>query len=135
MVTMVTRISQIWYLARKTLGATDLKLGMHIQLYSGSNMGWVPPGLGPTWPHFFLSCVRLKMPKMVFQQEHLNLRNWTNEPIYIWNQYDLGGCFKCMYMTTPISVSMSGPKKGQKWYFDQTNPWSNRLKTWYAYTT
>ena len=28
-------------LAKKTLGATDLKLGMHIRLHSGSNMGWV----------------------------------------------------------------------------------------------
>ena len=34
MVAMVTRNSQIWYLARKILGATDLKLGMPIQLHS-----------------------------------------------------------------------------------------------------
>ena len=31
-------------LARQTLRATDLKLGMHTQLHSGSNMGWVSPG-------------------------------------------------------------------------------------------
>ena len=35
--------------ARKTVVATDLKLGMYILLHSGSNMGWVPPG------HTFLS--------------------------------------------------------------------------------
>ena len=31
-------------LARQTLGATDVKLGMHTQPDSGSNMGRVPPG-------------------------------------------------------------------------------------------
>ena len=67
-VTMVTRNSQIWYLARKTLGSTDLHLGMHIQLHSGSNMSWVPLGHTSSLP-----CVRLKMPKVVFQQTHLNL--------------------------------------------------------------
>ena len=46
-VTMVTRKSQKWYFCPKkkkknNLGATDLKLSMHIKLYSGSNMGWVP---------------------------------------------------------------------------------------------
>ena len=56
----------MWYLARKTLGATDLKLGMHIQLHSRSNMGWVPLGHISS----FL-CVRLKMPKMVFQQKKI----------------------------------------------------------------
>ena len=55
-------------LARKTLGATDLKLGIHIQLHSRSNMGWIPAG----HTSYFL-CIRLKMPKMVFQQKHLNL--------------------------------------------------------------
>ena len=30
-------------LARKNEGATGLKLGIHTQLDSGSNMGWVPP--------------------------------------------------------------------------------------------
>ena len=52
---MVTRNSQIWYSARKTLGDTDLKLGMHIQLHSGSNMGWVPLGHTSSFPS-----VRLK---------------------------------------------------------------------------
>ena len=56
-------------LARKTLGVTDLKLGMHIQLHSLSNMGLVP--LGHT--SSFL-CVRQKMPKMVFQHKTLELR-------------------------------------------------------------
>ena len=47
-------------LTRETLGATDLKLGMHMQLNSGSNMGWVPPG------HIsFSHCVRLKIPIVV----------------------------------------------------------------------
>ena len=52
--------------ARKTIGARDLKLGTNIQLHSGSNMGCVPPGHTSS----FL-CVRLLMPKMVFQQNHL----------------------------------------------------------------
>ena len=29
---------------QKPFVATDLKLGMHIQLYSGSKLGWVSPG-------------------------------------------------------------------------------------------
>ena len=70
MVTMVMGNSQIWYLACKALGATDLKLCMHIQLHSGSNMGWVPPGHTSSFP-----CAKLKMPKMVFQQKHLNIGN------------------------------------------------------------
>ena len=48
-------------LATKTRGATGLKLGMHTQLDSGSNMGWVP--LSHT--SSFLVC-KAKMPKMVF---------------------------------------------------------------------
>ena len=63
-----TRKSQKWYFARKTIGATDLKLGMYIQLHSRSNMGWIPPGHTSSF-----SCVRLKMPKMVYQEKHLNL--------------------------------------------------------------
>ena len=54
----------IYFFARKTLGATDLKVDMHIR-HSGSNMGWVPPGHIPSLP-----CVRLKMPKMVYQLKH-----------------------------------------------------------------
>ena len=47
-------------LARKTHGATGLKLCMHTQLYSGSNMGWVPLGhASSSW------CVRLKCQKSV----------------------------------------------------------------------
>ena len=38
--------------ARKTLGTKDLKLGIHIQLHSGSSIGWVPPGHTT-----FFSCV------------------------------------------------------------------------------
>ena len=38
------------------------KTGMHIQLNSGSNTGRVPPGHTSSF-----TCVRLKMPKMVFQ--------------------------------------------------------------------
>ena len=30
-------------LAKQTLGVTDIKLNMHTQLDSGSNMGWVQP--------------------------------------------------------------------------------------------
>ena len=56
--------------ARKILGATNLKFCLPIQLHSGSNMGWVPPGHTTSF-----SCVRLKMPKMVYQQKHLNLRS------------------------------------------------------------
>ena len=54
--------------ARKTIGARDLKLGMNLQLHSVSNMGCVPPGHTSS----FL-CVQLLMPKMVFEQNHLNL--------------------------------------------------------------
>ena len=56
--------------ATKTLGAMDLKLGKHIQLHTGSNIGWVPPGHTCSF-----SCVRLKIAKMVYQQIHLNLRS------------------------------------------------------------
>ena len=69
MVTIVTRKAKNCIFARKTIGATDLKLGMYIQLHSGSNIGWVPPG------HTSFSCVRLLMPKMIFQQKHLKLRS------------------------------------------------------------
>ena len=50
-------------LARETLGATDLKLGMDIQLHSGSNMGWVVPSLTSSSGR-----VRLEMLKLVFQE-------------------------------------------------------------------
>ena len=65
---------------RKTLGATDLKLGMHIRRHSWvtKNMSWVPPG-----HTFIFSCVMLKMPKMVYQQKHLNLRSLTMN-LYIY---------------------------------------------------
>ena len=43
--------SRLWYLAKKTLGATDVKLGMHIQLHSGSNMCWVPFGYTCSIPY------------------------------------------------------------------------------------
>ena len=43
------------------LGATDLKLGMHIQIDFGNTMGWFPPShTSSYW------CVQLKMPKMEF---------------------------------------------------------------------
>ena len=51
--------------ARKTLEATDLKVGMNIQLHSVSHMGWVPTGHTT-----YFSCVRLNKPKMVYQQKH-----------------------------------------------------------------
>ena len=54
--------------ARKTLGAIQLKLGMHIQLHNEGNIGWVP-----TDHTYFITCVRLKMPKMVYQQKRLKL--------------------------------------------------------------
>ena len=52
------------FLPEKNLGAIDFKLGMLIQLHSGINMGWVP--LGHTSSS---TCVRLKVPKMVLQQQ------------------------------------------------------------------
>ena len=55
-------------LPEKPNGATDLKLGLYIQLHSESNMGLVPPGHTSSFCH-----VRLKVPKMVHQQKHLNL--------------------------------------------------------------
>ena len=70
MVTIVTEKAKNGIFARKTIGARDLKFGMNIQLHSGSNMGCVPPGHTSS----FL-CVRLLMPKMVFQPKHLNLRS------------------------------------------------------------
>ena len=48
-------------LVRQTLGATDLKLGIHAEFDSGSNMGRVPPGHTS-----FSHCVMLKMPNLVF---------------------------------------------------------------------
>ena len=54
--------------ATKNFGATDLKLDMHIELHSGCNNGWAPPGYTSYFPG-----VRLKMPKMVFKQKHLIL--------------------------------------------------------------
>ena len=75
---MVTRNSQICYLARKTLGATDLKLGMHIQLHFGSYMGWV------IWPHLLISMYKANIAKNSISEKQLN-----HEPIYIWNQYNL----------------------------------------------
>ena len=69
MVTMVMREkAKKGIFARKTIGARDLKLDMKIQLHSGSNMSCVPPGHTSS---FF--CVRLLMPKIVFQKNHLNL--------------------------------------------------------------
>ena len=45
---------------KKKKGATVLKLGMYIQLDSGCNMGWVPPGYtSSSW------YVKLNMPIMV----------------------------------------------------------------------
>ena len=41
---MVTRKAKNGIFARKTIGARNLKLGMNIQLHSGSNRGCVPPG-------------------------------------------------------------------------------------------
>ena len=66
MITMVMRNSQIGCLARKTLGATDIKYGMNIRPHSGSNMDWVPPSHTSSFP-----CRRQKNPKMVFQQKRL----------------------------------------------------------------
>ena len=66
MVTMVMRkvLKKMVFLQRKNLGATALKLGMYIfQLYSGSNIGRVPPGHTSSLSH-----VRLKMTKMVYQK-------------------------------------------------------------------
>ena len=51
--------SEIWHDDR--FGATYLKLGMYIQLHSGSSMGWVPPGHTS-----FFFCVMLKIPKMIY---------------------------------------------------------------------
>ena len=51
----------------ENLGASDLKLGMHMKLHSQSNMVWIPPG------HTSSPCIRPKRPKMVFQPKHLNL--------------------------------------------------------------
>ena len=68
MVTIEREKAKNGIFSRKTIGARDLKLGMNIQLHSGTNMGCVPPGHTSS----FL-CVRLLMLKMVFQQNHLNL--------------------------------------------------------------
>ena len=81
--------------------------------------------LGPTWPHTLLSLCKTKNAKNGISVITSNLGHYTHEPIYIWNQYNLGNVFKCMYMTTLISVFMSGSKKGQKWYFGQTTHMPN----------
>ena len=69
--------------------------------------------LGPTWPYLFLSCAKLKMPNMVFQQEHLNLKNKTHEPIYIWNQYNLGDVFSACVWPYPFLFQCKAPKKAK----------------------
>ena len=67
MVNMLTRKSQKNVIfAGKTLGATDLKLGMYKRLNSESNKGWVPPDHTSSF-----HCLRLKMPKIVFQYKKI----------------------------------------------------------------
>ena len=55
---MVMKKNKNGILARQTLGATNLKLGMHTQFDFGSNMGWVPTKL-----HLFLSLCKTKNAK------------------------------------------------------------------------
>ena len=56
MANMATKKTKNGILTRQTFGATDLKLCMHAQLDSKSNMGWVPPGHTS-----FSYCVRLNV--------------------------------------------------------------------------
>ena len=55
-------------LTRQTLGVTDLKLGMHTQLNSGSNTGWVPPGHTSSFWY-----ARLKNAKNGISEKHFDL--------------------------------------------------------------
>ena len=64
----IYKISQKWYFGRQTLGATDLKLGIHTQLDSGSNTGQ-----GPTWQNLFLLVCKAKNAKNGTLEEHMDL--------------------------------------------------------------
>ena len=78
MVTIVTRKAKNGIFARKTLGATDLKLAMNIQLHSGSNMGWVPPG------HTFLFLCKAKNAKNGKSAKTLEPKELDHKLIYIF---------------------------------------------------
>ena len=103
--------------ARKTIGATDLKLGMQTLLHSGSNMGWVPPGHTSS----FL-CVRLNMPKM------------GDRPMnpYIFRVNIIRGMFKYMYMTTPIFEFISGQKMATNGTLVRETFGATTLRLWYS---
>ena len=72
------RIAKTGIFARKTLGATDLKLGMHIQLHSGSYMGWVPPGHTSFFPY-----VMAKNAKNCISAKTLKPKELTMNHIYL----------------------------------------------------
>ena len=90
MVTMVMRKAKNGILPEKTVGATDLKFGINIQLHSESNKGWVPFGHTSSF-----SCVKLKYQNGLSAKSHKP--ELDNEPIFIWNQYNLG-----MFLSTCI---------------------------------
>ena len=113
---------------RKILGATDLKVGMHIQLHSVSNMGSVPPGHTSSF-----SCERLKNAKNGISAKTLEPKELDHDLIYIWNKYNLGNVLSTLYDHTHFYVHVK-PQKKPKMVFGHKNPWSDKLKTWYAYT-
>ena len=88
--------------ARKEIGATRLKLCMHTQLDSGSNMGWILLG------HTFSSwCIRLKCQKWYLKKtkQHSYLSSYINEPIYIWNQCCQGNILRMSIRPHPFLCS------------------------------
>ena len=91
----------------KNCRAKGLKLGVHTQLDSGSNMGWVP--LGHTSSFW---CVRLKMPKNGILVKHLDLGP-TLTLIYLVS-VSSGEHFKNVYRSISFPVSCQTKKKKKK---------------------
>ena len=84
-----------------------LKIGMHTQLDSGSNMGWVPPG---------------------HTSSGLVVRP-TNP--YILNQCHQGNILRMFIRSHPFLCSC----QAERLYLDKTSSWNNKPKTWNVYTT
>ena len=90
-------------LPEKKNGATGLKLGMHIQLDSGSNMG-----VGHTSSSW---CIRLKWYlKKNNKKNNLDLGSYIHELIYL-GSVSPGEHFKNVYKAIPLLCSCQAKKK------------------------
>ena len=59
MVTILMRKANNGIFARRTIGTTDLKFGIYMQLLSGSNMGFVPLGHIFSFPYVILLITKI----------------------------------------------------------------------------